>query len=35
MIVPMEGNLPQQECRPTVTAVEKDDLVIPVGIPAL
>lgn len=35
MIVPMEGIPPQHECHPAVTAVEKDDLVIPVGIPCL
>lgn len=28
----MEGNLPQQQCHPASTAVEKDDLVIPVSI---
>lgn len=28
----MEGNLPQQQCHPASTAVEKDDLIIPVSI---
>lgn len=27
----MEGNLPQQQCHPVTTAIEKDDLVIPVS----
>ncbi|PYI28415.1 oxidoreductase [Aspergillus indologenus CBS 114.80] len=26
----MEGNLPQQQCHPVTTAIEKDDLVIPI-----
>jgi hypothetical protein len=26
-----EGNLPQQECHPVTSAIEKDDLVIPVS----
>lgn len=27
----MEGNMPQQQCHPASTAVEKDGLVIPVS----
>ena len=27
----MEGNLLQQSCRPATTAVDKDDIVIPVS----